>query len=400
MWDKPLECTKDIQNISKRIMNVDKYKAKIMFAPRLKGEGVHGLPQGIAAEVFHIDELPYSPESWIRDKGSYVIPVLPEVGIWFDFRNGTENDLNTAVVLSVKGMNPITGHKMDGIRLEQYKNCCPIHSDRLLGDELFCEKCGYKLAPQNYLCSDNPQISPMWIDGFRNSSDGKVRQFFFSAEDVRDVASHVIGKENIVPAFGFAFYKTKIERKSQTPLLNNINNYNYNFNNGYYPYWYDVNWYDYLYWQKKSKYGKFYNDHFYPSYYYNPDNYSNIQYTCSSSGQGSGGTSMSNVGNNIKADCFYSAGDILRSNSLFSENNPKAPQAINTVNKSVSIGAGVEISQKLLPDTLELDAWMPEPSEIIRLYFCFPEEFETIKRNGIKQISPKRNGFLENVPVG
>jgi len=51
--------------------------------------------------------------------------------------------LNTAILPSVKGMNPITGQKINTIDLEQYKDKCPIHGCNL-SHERYCEECGYR----------------------------------------------------------------------------------------------------------------------------------------------------------------------------------------------------------------------------------------------------------------
>ena len=180
------------------------FKASLMRASRLKGEGIHGLPPEEKIRVFPIASLPGSPDGWVREAGTYVVPVDTEWGLWFDW---TMNDaLNHAIIPSTKGMNPITGRKLEGFGLEEYSDKCPTHGCDLTHGNL-CNECGYELPPQNYVCNPNT----LWWDGFRQS-DGSVRQFFFTDEDERDIASAVIGKENTVPAFGFACYKPKNPR--------------------------------------------------------------------------------------------------------------------------------------------------------------------------------------------
>ena len=180
------------------------YKANLMKAERLVDNRIHNLPPGKAMMAIPIHCLPGSPDGWVRGPGSYVVEVDAEHGLWFDF---TGNDkYNTAIVPTVKGMNPITGLKTEDVGIHQYREECPIHHVPF-GHKYFCEECGYKWPAQNYV--SHPNV--LWWDGFRQT-DGSVRQFFFTEEDKRDIASAIIGKKNTVPAFGFAFYRCKNDK--------------------------------------------------------------------------------------------------------------------------------------------------------------------------------------------
>jgi len=69
--------------------------------------------------------------------------------------------------------------------------------------------------------------------------------------------------------------------------------------------------------------------------------------------------------------------------------------------RDVSVGAGARIRQELQPDGLGIDGWKDEPSSIIRLYFCFSEQFRAIvDKGGIKGIQTNDSGFLDGLPVG
>ena len=48
------------------------YKAQLMRAKRLRGEGVFELPMGQEIPVYPISVLPGSPKSWVRMPGTYV----------------------------------------------------------------------------------------------------------------------------------------------------------------------------------------------------------------------------------------------------------------------------------------------------------------------------------------
>ena len=124
-----------------REMKMGKFSARLMRAPRLKDEKSGALPPGAPIPVFPVDALPGCPKDWIGGEGAFVCPVDPGWGLWFDFTN---NDaMNTAVMASVKGMNPITGQKLEGLALERYEEKCPVHKEAFKTGRL-CEKCGYK----------------------------------------------------------------------------------------------------------------------------------------------------------------------------------------------------------------------------------------------------------------
>jgi hypothetical protein len=189
-----------------RKMKVGNFTARLMRAPLLTDNESNALPPGAPVPVFPVDALPGCPQEWMRGEGCYVCPVDPDFGLWFDW---TENDaLNVAVLPSIKGMNPITGQKFEKLELEQYKNECPVHKTKFKEGRL-CEECGHKWPSKSYVAHpDN-----LWLDGFR-LPNGVVRQFFFTKDEQKDIASLIISKHNTVPAFGFAFFEPKTRRQN------------------------------------------------------------------------------------------------------------------------------------------------------------------------------------------
>jgi len=352
------------------IMEHAGFKARLMRAERLVGDHTFGLPPGDPVPVFPIAALPAAPEKWNREAGAYICPVSASWGLWFDW---TMNEHpNTAILPSVKGMNPITGQKITIVGLEQYKDKCPIHGCDL-SHERFCEECGYKLSPQNYVC--NPNV--LWLDGTRQP-DGTVRQFFFTEDEARDVASIVIGKENTVPAFGFAFFRRKHPVVIEKKIIRGQD----------------------LGFVGHTKY-----------------------YGTSSSSSSTGGSISSSSdqkffsplhtpenwdvsGINETVDCLSLDDESI--NSLGEPLNVKnivvrrggVPDNI-LKSKDVSVGAGAKICQEIEPDPLEIEEWNEKPSAIIRLYFVFEPQFKKMLREGgIKDIIGDDVGFLKNVPVG
>ncbi len=321
------------------------FSARLMKAPKLKDVGTpHSLPPGSELPVVPIANLPGCPDLWSREAGTYVCPVDTNWGIWFDF---TMNDrMNTAVVSSIKGLNPITGKPLDGPNLESYVEKCPIHNIPF-GHDLLCEECGYRWPHQNYLTHE----STLWLDGFRQP-DGTVRQFFFTEDDKRDIASLIMGKQNTMPAFGFVFYEPKVKREEPvTPTI-----------------------FDYA-----SPILDHWNGGGFPHF---DDNI--VTYTTSTTPLPAQTMSFcANVptkSTNPDLSCYH----------------------VNTRSiKTASVGAGAEINQDIKRDSIGVDGWKEAPSSVIRLYFCFEEQFrQIVERGGVKGIQTKNSGFLNGLPVG
>lgn len=354
------------------------FQASLMKAPRLKDKGsAYGLPQGLPILSYPVDALPGSPDSWMRGEGSYVCPVSPDCGLWFDW---TSNDpLNTAILPSVKGMNPVTGQKLEGLALDRFLEKCPVHGNTFKHG-LLCEECGYCWPPQSYVCHPNT----LWWDGFRQP-DGTVRQFFFTADEQRDIATLQIGKQNTVPAFGFAFFETKTKR---VPEIRQ----------------------DFL--RSKGKSSKeFYG-------------LSNKQKTYGGPcGQSIGGGSSPLVDvsgpiwmvpqesktvdmtyrPNDSISCYTGDESSILSVQTMSSQEVDGEEDLNQQSRQidVSVGAGAEIRQALVSDPLALSEWKDKPTSVMRLYFVFESEFETIvRKGGVKDIKGHLAGYLKSMPVG
>lgn len=170
-------------------------------------EKVAGLPPGNPRPAFKVDDYPACPTGWMHGSGkagSYFVPVVPEHGMWLDFNGNNANRYHVAAVVSVQGINPLTGRKTDPIRLEQYKSKCPVHGIEFEQDR-FCKSCKHKWPGQNYLSSNNG--GPFWLDGFM-TEDGVIRQWYFTEEECKGVAAQLI-KDQRVFAIGIAFYLSK-----------------------------------------------------------------------------------------------------------------------------------------------------------------------------------------------
>lgn len=408
-----MNISKEFKNVALPEMSHAGYKAQIMEAERLVGKGVFSLPKGEVMPIIPIECLPGCPSSWVRECGTYVIPVEVNKGIWFSW---IMNDINTAIVLSVKGMNPVTGKKIESLNLEQYRDKCPEHNINL-GHNGYCEECGFEVPYQNYISYPNR----LWWDGFRQP-DGTVRQFFFTEDDERDIASLVIGKQNTVPAFGFGFFRTKQDRVVKN---NNVRRPWFNIKSDDDDNVYTVstssccigNNYDcflsepeppvnHVYYSSKIKDNTGFSKGITSKImnFLNSDD--NVSLKQQRSIMKSAGVKISaslNTPNIASAGIPLNNNDSveLQSMQICNKKVIKTKNIVNDQIKDVSVGAGALINQKLNIDMTPLSEYLVEPQGIIRLYFVFENQLkEIVKNGGIKPHEKNNTGYLKDLPVG
>jgi len=371
----------------KTVLEHNGFKAKVIEAERLKGDIEHELPPGIRElPVYSVSEFKKHPDNWIDGDDCFVIPVKPNKGLWFDWRDNS--GLNTAILPTVKGCNPITGMKTEGYGLERYENKCPTHGTEFKHDN-YCDDCGYKWPSQNYITTPNVA----WWDGFREN-DGSVRQFFFTEDMMRDIASHKIGKKNTVPAFGFAFYETKVEKSltvtnTNLPFISHHVPYN-NLNHGF---------------------GCNCSGCYYPIITFGAgtvkgNNLKDMSFTCFASSEPNevtlDGIDIESIGEIESSPRVNYSGEInmVSPKGLKS----KGPVVFRSLRKEpvkeVAVGAGAKIKQSLQPDTYKLDEWKDEPSSVMKIYFVFETELDHWKSFGMNDIEGKVNGMLDDLLVG
>ena len=366
-------------------MQLNGFNANIRRAPRLKGDKVFQLPPGREIPVFPVGCFPKAPNNWVRDAGSYVCPVDPDWALWFDWQQNDHE--NTAILPSVKGVNPITGRKTDGFALEQYAEKCPIHEEAF-GANRLCEKCGYQWPAQSYVAAPNT----LWWDGWRQP-DGTVRQFFFTAEDERDIASAIIGKENTMPAFGFAFYKPKVKRSYGWTSIMPAIYYNDSFLKGCPESYPEETQAIYKYSAPTSH-----------THQLVPDSI-NFCNCAEPEEKTSGGIMRSaTFGNVVKArsKAGGQGSHLVKAKGLSASLGDIGGRGeeSKSLRKEVGVGAGARIDQKLVPDPRGLSEYKDKPSAVIRLYFVFQGQFNDILRGGFKHPAGDAEGFLKGLPKG
>jgi len=380
------------------------FKAKIKRAPKLTDDGrIHGLPSGMNIDVLPVDSFLHPLPNWIGGPGNYVVPVQPNWGLWFDW---TDNDRdNTAIMPSVKGMNPITGQKTQGYGLEHYKEKCPVHGTPFK-EGLFCTECNYKWPVQNYVSSPNV----LWWDGFRAGS-GEVRQFFFTEDLLRSIPEAVLGAKETVPAFGFCFYRPKeprakppiISARGMTNICDDMSGWTLTtsscdgFKIG-----------DLLQNLAHKPCGEPAPIMMAATAAFASSEPDPVE-ACTSakiSKSGIGGASAKTLTSSVMSfkadsgacqprgmsatmDCFMPE---LERDVKFRDLGRKSVE--------VGVGAGAKISQTLSRDAYALDSWEAEPAAVMRLYFVFEEQFAELRQKGIRDLVGSGEGFLSGLPVG
>ena len=361
-------------------------------------EHTYGLPPYRQIGAFLVDKYPGCPDNWMKSEGnltSYFVPIKEGNGMWLDF-NRVETPYHLAIVISIQGVNPLTGMPCNDPQLEQYIEKCPKHKTKF-GPNRYCKKCGFKWPKQNYISTTGTPEGSLWLDGFR-AADGVVRQYILTEEKMRGVASNTIGKDRVY-AIGISFFLSKEQRPQ--PIVEREthhwhNTWQYPYNTWQYPYWH------------------------YPNYHYSN--------TCYLSDNTSGGI---NINNKMSNDVTYSSNYVQCCDSSFSDPEKeiigsrslvlgKASSGIlktaslnqisaeKTQKKTISkvktkkleIGAGAKISQKIYDDPNGLDFWDDKPESIICINYCDEKDVEKIIEQGEINLEGSKEGFMQNIPVG
>ncbi len=215
--------TKDAYEfVGESLMRVNGMTCELNMPVALKGGNVHVLPPYNRVPAFAVDEYPACPDNWMHGSSkasSYFVPVRENRGMWLDFNPNEYSRYHIAVVLSIQGVNPVTGQKTDVMRLEQYKNKCPVHDVDFKQDR-FCDECGFKWPAQNYISSTGTPSGQLWLDGFR-TPEGNVRQYFFTEEEIKSIAAQVLGDDRVF-AIGIAFYLSKETKPMPKPVTRGV----------------------------------------------------------------------------------------------------------------------------------------------------------------------------------
>jgi len=384
------------------LMRCNGFSCGLNMPDALEGEKRFCLPPYAKRMPFLVDEYPACPKTWMRSEGkikSYFVAVEEGKGMWLDFNNNEyDQGHHVAVVVSIQGINPITGLPCKDAQLEQYIEECPKHKKKF-GPDRFCKKCGYKWPKQNYLCTTGTPSGSFWLDGFK-TAEGVVRQYILTQEKLKGVASNLIGNDRVF-AIGVSFFLSKQKR----PLI--ANSYSFNINPIAYgsPKYYSTStptiWTTPPDWSTgngtiSSPYytclSSITDDDEASSLY---DDLGFTQICASSAGTGSEASSLyDDLG--FTQICASSAG--TGSSGSFARNITPPLRQVST--KKLEVGAGAEISQIVYNDPEKLEYWHNDPEAIICVNYCIEKDAAKIIEAGHSPIKSHPEGFLKNVPVG
>lgn len=355
-------------------------------------ENEHYLPPYEKRKFYLVDEYLSCPKNWVKSEGrktSYFVPVQENKGMWLDFNKNYEHKYEVAIVISVQGINPITGMPCIDAGLEQYIDQCPKHNISF-GPHRYCEKCGYKWPKQNYICTNATPNGNLWLDGFR-TAEGIVRQYILTMDKIRGVASNII-KEDRVFAVGISFFLSINPKPVQEQIVVNRSIGSYS--------------------------GIIYGEpNFYsPSWQIPP---TTTIYTTICKGGGGTVTPSSLGSENIYVGSSSYFTDTSDTNDCYSnkiQNNLKcSKQVVNSTSqisdsptklykqisvKKVEIGAGANISQNIFDDPEPLDFWRKEPESIIVINYALEKDCQKILQGGKISLKGHKESFLKDIPVG
>jgi len=328
----------------------------------LKSKDVkHCLPPYSKRKSFLVDEYPACPKNWMRSEGrtvSYFVPVQEGKGMWLDFNANSAHSHEVAIVVSVQGINPITGLPCEGAQLEQYIDNCPKCNEPFKPDRL-CEKCKIKYPKQNYISTTTTPNGQLWLDGFR-SIEGVVRQYILTEEKIRGVASNLIGKDRVF-AIGISFFLSKEKKKKDLYTYPNNDSYKH--------------------FKTKKKRIR----------------YKNFNITNSTPTYDSSSSSASDSYDIYAAhtDCLNLCKDFPYDNKNVSNTNIYSVQT-----KGLEVGAGAQINQSVHDDIELLDFWRDDPEAIICINYALEGDVEKIVSQGRVELENHQEGFLQGIPVG
>lgn len=378
-------------------MRVNSMSCGFNMPDALSGENNFGLPPYKKRNPFLVDKYPLCPENWMRSEGkvkSYFVPVEEGKGMWLDFNDNGNNANHVAIVISVQGINPITGLPCEDAQLEQYIEKCPKHKIKF-GPDRYCKKCDYKWPKQNYLCTTGTPTGNLWLDGFK-TAEGVVRQYILTAEKMKGVASNIIGKDRVF-AIGISFFLSKekkpvmlnhVLRGSWTTTTDNSSAKNYPL--GLF--------------KGEGSSGDAYD--------------ANVFYTSTADSMEIGGPVPTTgaaaaaaavvVGDSLESAMGSTKG-LIQTSSLSKSSSKSFSRSIKgdrrtsstpVQTKKLEVGAGANIQQQIYNDPENLEFWHDEPEGIICINYCTEADARKIIEGGEVNLEGHEEGFLKDIPVG
>ena len=375
------------------LMNNNGFTCGFNMPPALSGEQSFGLPPYRRRAPFLVDKYPACPKDWLRSEGkikSYFVPVVEDSGMWLDLNANDEQPHHVAILISIQGVNPITGLPCNDAHLEQYIEECPKHKIKF-GPDRYCSKCDYQWPKQNYLSTTGTPSGRLWLDGFR-AVNGVVRQYILTAEKMRGVASNIIGKDRVY-AIGVSFFISKEKRPDRPRSV---------LRGGSLP----MSWTttDYNSGGINALYGFDPTETIYYTGTKHDSSVINTSFTGNIKGLGGGvsssGLTHDSFGGQFK-QCSIPTGALKSKGSYKCGKSLRGGLISPTVQtKKLEVGAGAKINQEIYNDPEKLCFWHDEPEAIICINYATEKDCAKLLDAGEVDVEGSTEGFLEEVPVG
>lgn len=328
-----------------------------------------GLPPHRRRPAFLVDEYPAAPKNWMRSEGittSYIVPVKEGEAMWLDFNGSCHHTHHVAALISVQGVNPITGRPFEE-RMEQYVEKCPVH-DISFGPDRHCSKCEFKWPAQNYISSNVHDQGDFWLDGFRLSGD-KISQYILTAKEMMGVASHIVGNDRVF-AIGVTFFVSKAERPKRQRITRN-----------YYAAGAMGN---------KCTAG----DPGWPGKLMHYADYYKADIDSKHEPMMLGGMTRSMVKGQVDPSEAVYCASIGDYETVVTDTRPR-PKEVEV--EQLEVGRGVEINQSVQQDTFSLDDWRDDPFARIVINYASENEVIQILRSKMP-LKIKNDGAFEGIP--
>lgn len=399
------------------LMRANGFSCGLNMPPALSGESTFGLPPYAKRMPYLVDKYPACPDNWMRSEGkikSYFVPVLEDHGMWLDFNENSYNKRHVAIVISIQGVNPITGLPCRDAHLEQYVEECPKHNIKF-GPDRYCKKCDYKWPKQNYITTTTTPTGSLWLDGFR-SVDGIVRQYILTAEKMRGVATNVkgVGKDRVY-AIGLSFFLSK-EKKPEPKIIEHVRGTFFS------PCYTGTKWLtkniinevddndadSYLDMNDVNAGGKIlYGDSRTNKNVYLDSASINVCSSSSSSVESASSASNEPIERlcaprtrSVKTKGVRIQSIVANADDVTNSCTTKIPIQKIAQTKKLEVGAGAKIRQSIYDDCEKLDYWHDEPENIICISYCEEKDAKKIIESGEVEINGHAEGFLKEIPVG
>ena len=370
------------------LMESNGYSCTLNLPEAFKG-GEGKLPPYAPTKKYLVDDYD-CPSNWMNSSGSLTslfCPVEENIGLWLDFNKNFDNQYHVAILISIQGINPVTGMPYED-KLEQYSDDCPKCNTKF-GHDRHCESCGYKWPKQNYLCTTGTPKGYLWLDGFR-TVEGIIRQYIITEERAKGVAANVIGEKRVY-SIGITFFRSNepkpVETISPTNYFRSIpksddpgsQNIIYSSPQFFSPVHAPINWQI--------------PDNNEPNINYSSNTTLDFGPSSSSNIKGPGGSSVK-----LSSSKTSNIGKINRKIGL-NENELRSSLSPRKLLPTLEIGAGSEINQSVHDDPMKLDFWNNEPDGRICINYLHADLVEAILKNKKQTTNKNKEGFLKDIPL-